>query len=123
MNGNEVLLDTNIVLYLLDGDETLAEFLNEKRLYISIITEIELLSFWEISEKEQIQIQNFLSDCLIININPKIKDESVIIRKKFKSKLPDSIIAATSLYLDLPLITSDSGFKKFDNIQLIHYEI
>jgi predicted nucleic acid-binding protein len=45
MSGNSLLLDTNTVLYLLAGDETLAEFLNGKKLYISIITELELLSY------------------------------------------------------------------------------
>ena len=38
MSGNQLFLDTNIVLYLLNGDETLADFLQEKQLYISIIT-------------------------------------------------------------------------------------
>ncbi len=35
MSGNSLLLDTNTFLYLLAGDETLAEFLNGKKLYIS----------------------------------------------------------------------------------------
>jgi len=52
MNGNKLFLDTNIVLYLLNGDETLAELLNEKQLYISVITELELLAFKGITLKE-----------------------------------------------------------------------
>lgn len=39
MNGNTLFLDTNIILYLLDGDQTLAELLNDRQLYISVITE------------------------------------------------------------------------------------
>ncbi len=42
MNGNKLLLDTNTVLYVLAGDETLASFLNGKELYLSIISELEL---------------------------------------------------------------------------------
>jgi hypothetical protein len=30
MNGNSFLLDTNIVLYLLSGDKTIASLINEK---------------------------------------------------------------------------------------------
>jgi len=30
MNGNKLFFDTNIVLYLLNGDQTLAELLNNK---------------------------------------------------------------------------------------------
>ena len=122
MNGTKLLLDSNIILYLLNGDETLADFLHEKKLYISIITEIELLSFSEITEKEKKQIELFVSECKVININSVIKAETINFRKKFKSKLPDCIIAATSLYLDIPLITADNGFKKFQEIQLVHYE-
>ena len=35
MSGRKLFLDTNIILYLLNGDETLAELLNKKQLYIS----------------------------------------------------------------------------------------
>ena len=40
MNGNKILLDTNAVLYLLNGDETLAGFLAGQEIGISTITEI-----------------------------------------------------------------------------------
>ena|SRR5690606_31861811 len=123
MNGDKLLIDSNIILYLLNGDKTLADFLQGKQLYISIISEMELLSFSEISTNEQKRIQEFLKECKIININSEIKNESIKLRKKFKTKLPDSIIAATSIYLDIPLITADLGFKKIDKLQLIQYEI
>jgi len=45
MSGNSFLLDTNAVLYVLNGDETLADFLFEKELYLSIISEMELLRY------------------------------------------------------------------------------
>lgn len=122
MNGTKLLLDSNIILYLLNGDKTLADFLNEKELFISIITEMELLSFSGISLREQKQIQNFIDDCKVVNIESEIKSETIRLRKKFKSKLPDSIIAGTALYLNIPLISADNGFKKIDEIQLIHYE-
>ncbi len=122
MSGNKLFLDTNIVLYLLAGDETLATFLDKKQLYISVITELELLGYRGISEDEEQVIKNFVSDCKVITINSKIKEETIRVRKTYKTKLPDSIIIATSLYLDLPLITSDTDFKKVDELSLIHYE-
>ena len=42
MNGNKLFLDSNIVLYLLAGDQTLAELLDRKQLYISFATSLEL---------------------------------------------------------------------------------
>jgi predicted nucleic acid-binding protein len=41
MSGNKLFLDTNIILYLLNGDETVAEFINGKQLFISFITQLE----------------------------------------------------------------------------------
>lgn len=38
MSGKEILADTNILLYLLRGDDTIAEWLQNKRIYISFIT-------------------------------------------------------------------------------------
>ena len=45
MNGNKMVIDTNIALYLLDGDEILKEYLEDKVFYLSSITELELLGF------------------------------------------------------------------------------
>lgn len=122
MNGNKLFLDTNIILYLLNGDETLAELLNQKQLYISVITELELLAFKGITRKEEKVIKEFVSQCKVININNSIKQETIRIRKAYKTKLPDSIIIASALYLDLPLISSDVEFNKVEELVLIQYE-
>lgn len=122
MNGNNIFLDTNIILYLLNGDQTLASFLNNKQLYISIITELELLGFSGISKKEEKIVRDFLSECKIIPINNEIKEETIKIRKTYKTKLPDSIIISTALYLNLPLITSDIEYKNVSELSLIYYE-
>lgn len=56
MNGNNLLLDTNILIYLLSGESSLIDILFENNCYISFITELELLSFYNINnENEKIQ--------------------------------------------------------------------
>jgi len=122
MNGNRLLLDTNIILYLLNGDETLAELLNEKQLYISIITELELLGYKGITAKEEKVVNEFVSQCKTINITSEVRQNTIKIRKKYNTKLPDSIIMATAQYLELPLVTSDAEFKKVDDLNLLYYE-
>jgi len=123
MIGNKIFVDTNIILYLLNGDETMADLLDGKQIYISFITELELLSFKNLTDDEQAIIKSFISECKIIDINRGIKDLSIFIRKKYHIKLPDAIIAATTKYMDLPLITADKGFKQLENLSLIFYEI
>jgi predicted nucleic acid-binding protein len=122
MNGNKVFADTNIILYLLGGDITIAELLNEKQIYLSFITQLELLSYPKNTKKDHRLIQEFLNQCVIIDINDEIKEMVVAMKKRYRFKLPDAIIIATSIYLDLPLITADMEFKKAEEINLIFYE-
>lgn len=122
MSGNSLLLDTNTVLYLLAGDETLAEFLNGKKLYISIITELELLSYKHFKAKELKILNEFLSELQIVNITEEIKNFAIEIRRTSSLKLPDCIIAATSLGLRIPLISADKALKNVNTLDLIIYE-
>jgi predicted nucleic acid-binding protein len=122
MNGNSILLDTNTVLYFLSGDETISDFIKEKKIFISIITEMELLSYSKITSKELKIISGFISEITVININNDIKETAIKIRRSSKLKLPDSIIAASSIFLQIPLITADKEIKNVEGLNIIYYE-
>jgi predicted nucleic acid-binding protein len=122
MNGNKLFLDTNILLYLLQGDETLTHSLDNKQFYISFITQLEILSFSNLTKSSEKLINELLSECVIIDINSEIKRGAIESRKNYKLKLPDCLVAATAQYLDLPLITADSDFQKIEELKLIYYE-
>ena len=121
MNGNRILLDTNIVLYLLAGDLTLADFLQDKQVYLSEITELELIGYPSISTSEMEQIHDFLNSCESIPLNNEIKIIYSRIRKSYKLKLGDAAIIATALFLDIPLITADKHFAQVEELQLTLY--
>ncbi len=53
MNGNSLFADTNILIYLLQGNAEIAEILNGKEIYISFITELELLAFPNLNSSEE----------------------------------------------------------------------
>ena len=59
MNGN-VLIDTNVSLYLLQGNEKVANLLDGKRIFASFITEIEILGYSKITDEEESKIKEFL---------------------------------------------------------------
>ncbi len=122
MSGNNILLDSNIVLYFLNGEQTLIPLLEEKQLYVSFITQIETLGYKGLSKEESQKIKSFLHECIIIDINPVIKDFTIKIRQEYSLKIPDSIIIATSLYLNAPLLTADADFKKVKELDLILFE-
>jgi predicted nucleic acid-binding protein len=80
------------------------------------------LSHGRITTDEEEKIEQFLSNCIVTDINPVIKKEAIRLRKRYRLKLPDSIVMATSLYHDLPLVTSDKEFNKIEELQVIYYE-
>jgi len=117
MNGKNILLDTNVVLFVLSDLNHLA-VLKGCNLYISFITELELLSYPAISEKDKITIQKFISKTTIIDINTIIKENTIELRKKYKIKLPDAIISATVLANNFILYTNDKGLLKITEIKI-----
>ena len=50
---------------------------------------------------------------------PDIKKISIELKQKQKIKLPDAVIAATAIYLDIPLLTYGSGFEKIKSLNLL----
>lgn len=122
MSGNSLLLDTNIVLYLLSGDDALSDILHRRKLYVSFITQLELLSYPGITADQEDRIKDFLEDCIIVDVNDQIKDQVISIKRVRKMKLPDCIILATANYLDIPVITSDKYFSTVENANVIYYE-
>lgn len=122
MSGNNYLLDTNIVLYLLGGDTILAGIIGTKTPYLSFITEMELLSNPQMKAVEEKHILNFLSECIIIEMNSGIKQKAVQIRKLTGLKLPDSIIAASADFENLSLLTADSDFNRLKSLNILQYK-
>ncbi len=123
MSGNSILIDTNIALYLLNGDNTIAELLDGKDVYLSFISELELLGFQDLRDEDLPLIEEFLNSCIIVDLNQAIKKITIELKRAQKIKLPDAIIAATSKYMNLPLISADQGFEKITELQFIKYEL
>ena len=122
MNGISIVSDTNPLIYLLNGSSEAADYLDGKQVWISVISELELFGKKGLSDIEKDNINNLLESCFIAEINSQIKQITKNLMQEFSVKLPDAIIAATSLYLDLPLLTADAGFEKIQNIKLILVE-
>ena len=121
MNGSRLVIDTNIALYLLSGDKKLAGILDSSQIYVSFITELDLLGYKNITPSEQKGVKEFLSECIIIDINDSIKSHVVQIRKSYSVELPDSIIAATALFLEMPLFSADKDYKRISGFPLLLY--
>ena len=115
MSGN-FLLDTNVVLYIL-GSKIKSSELPEGDFYISFITELELLSYPELSLEEELKIKEFLGEMAVIDIDEDIKEACINLRKKYRIKLPDAIILATALTNNLTFLTKDKEIKKIKEVK------
>ena len=118
MSGTDYLVDTNILIQLENGNSQVAEFINGKTLFIQFISELELLSKLGLTPTQQKIIEMLLDDCIILDMNREIKKQTIAIKQIHKVKLPDAIIAATAISFDLPLLTSDKGYKKIPELNL-----
>ncbi|GAB4418164.1 MAG: hypothetical protein OHK0039_29330 [Bacteroidia bacterium] len=123
MNGSSLVVDTNIVLYLFDGDMTVASMLHGRNIHLSFISEIELLGFSGITHEQRELSRKFIGDSIVIDLNDSIKRATIELRIKYSLKIPDAIIAASALYMNLPLISADREFEKVSELQFIKYEL
>ena len=119
--GTRYLLDTNVVLDFM-GKKLPAKsqsFLSEivdTEINISAINKIELLGFSFVEQT----IIDFISFAKVYPINDETIEKTIDLRKKYKLKLPDTIIAATAIINDFILITHNvKDFQKITEMQII----
>ncbi|PQJ73827.1 PIN domain-containing protein [Polaribacter gangjinensis] len=117
----DFLADTNFLIYVHEGDKKVLPFLNYN-FGVSFISEVELPGFKGISTQEEVKLRNLLDDCFSVEWNSKIKEKTIELRKKYTVKLPDAIIASTSLIYEIPLVTADKAFSKIHELDLILIE-
>ena len=122
MSGTRYVVDTNIALYLLRGDETVIDLLSGSGLHLSIITRMELLSFPGLLKPQVPSINAFLEAWPVEELHSRIEQEAIRLRRNYKLKLPDSIIAATASHVGLPLVTADKDMLRLEEeIEVIRY--
>lgn len=115
MSGIKYLLDTNIIIGLLNGNDACLKPINPIDLTnaaITQITRIELLSFGHLGFEENQKIENFIARIHTFSLDKDIEKTTIELRKKHAIKLPDAIIAATAITYDLELITLDQKLYK-----------
>jgi predicted nucleic acid-binding protein len=118
MNGTETLvLDTNAAIKILDDKEK-SRFLDEafpnNEKVVSLVTQIELLGYPDITEEADELIRSFLDDIVIILPDVEIVETAIQIRRKRSTlKLPDAVIAATAIALNAVLVPNDNDILRF----------
>ncbi|MCL2511686.1 MAG: type II toxin-antitoxin system VapC family toxin [Bacteroidales bacterium] len=119
--GTRYLLDTNAILDFMGKKLPVKSrfFLSEiidDEINISAINKIELLGFTFVDQT----LIDFVSFAKVYPIDDETIEKTIDIRKKYKLKLPDAIIAATAIINDFTLVTHNiKDFQKITELQVI----
>jgi len=120
-----VLLDTNILIEILKGNQETIDKIQifDAELFISSITVMELF-YGALNKSELNKLEKFTSLFNIIEINENISKKATKLVKTYAKShtldIPDSLIAATSLTHNTKLFTHNiKDFKYIDGVQLL----
>jgi len=125
--GIKYLWDTNTAIYYLqqqfpaNAEKLIDNIVQDYKIIISAITEIELYCWKTPTENDLKILHEFVEDAMVIELEKEIKFKTAELRKEYKIKLPNAIIAATSIVYDLILITRNTkDFSDIKNLQILN---
>ena len=127
MNGKRYLLDTNAVIQLLAGNQSLIKMVEDSDfLAISVISKLEFLSYPDLTEDEKNAFSELLEDLTVFDLmasDSALMQEAVAMRIDGGLKLPDAVIAATALVNGCEVITNDAHFAHQKRVQARTYDL
>ncbi|MBU4298744.1 type II toxin-antitoxin system VapC family toxin [Patescibacteria group bacterium] len=116
-------LDTNILIYYSFADKKVVSFLESNReaiFYLPSIVAVEFLSYPLIDQETITKFRLFVSQTVVINLDLRIAELSAELRRIYKIKLADAVIAATAISTNSYLVTRDiKDFKKIKGLKLL----
>ena len=120
------VFDSNILIYYLNSalPDTGRQLVGQGILrtsYISVITRIEILCGIDKAIPIPQPVTDLLNQFREQPFTEAIIQQCIDIRRNQRIKLPDAIIAATALHLQLPLVTRNIGdFKNIETLTTIN---
>ena len=120
--GKEYLIDTNSVIDYLDNKlpEKANELIDDIDSKISVITRMELLAWPGASKSQTLILNEFINASEVFALEEPVILKAIEIRKGHRIKLPDAIIAATTLVNELTIITRNTkDFEKIEGLEVL----
>jgi predicted nucleic acid-binding protein len=124
--GGAYLIDTNVIVEFAGNllPEKACSFVSkvvDERFNISVINKIEVLGHASAGKA----LEDFVGLSIVFDLNEDVVSKTIELRKIYKIKLPDAVIAATSLVNNLILVTRNvKDFNKIKDLKVIDpYEV
>ena len=114
-------LDTNAILYYLKDDAGAVSVLRDVfaenvPIYVSTVTELELFAYSDLSAEEESLIEGLLATVSVIPVDSRIARLAALVRRDYRLKVPDSVIAATAMFTGSKLLTRNTrDFRTISN--------
>ena len=116
-----MILDSMVLIYAVKpGYAQLRAYLAGQREqpFVSLITELEVLGFHKLTPDDEVELKRLITISAILPITETVVAEAL--RQQRKRSLGDSIIAATGLLYNLPVLTNNvADFSDIDGLRVI----
>lgn len=104
-----MILDSNILIYAIQPNyEYLIDWILKELPSVSVVSQIEVLGYHKLSQQQKKQFEVLFNNLTILSINTAISNRAIALKQQQKMSLGDSLIAATALEYNLPLITRNT---------------
>lgn len=120
-----LLVDTNIVIAYLHGDERLVPLFTRAAignidLTVSVITEYELLRYPAITPEEEIIVLRLLNALRVCSVERRTAQLASMLLRQYDGTHADLLIAATAIEHGVPLLTQNArDFRKIKELNLL----
>ena len=85
-------------------------------IYVSAVTELELFAYSDLTAEEESLIEELLATISVIPLDSRIARLAALVRRSYRLKVPDSVIAATAMFTGSKLLTRNTrDFRKIPN--------
>jgi predicted nucleic acid-binding protein len=106
------VLDTNIVIGLLDGRASARHILDQhgavpSNSAVAQITRVELLGFAKLTATDEARIRAFLSAVSCLALDEHVEKHAIALRRRTRLTLPDALVVATAVANGRTLLTLD----------------
>ena len=116
MDKPRFMLDSNILIDTLNRKLNLLSFLNNFsncESYINLVVEIEVLAKAGMAEHEEAEVRAFLSLFKWVEIDKNTREIAIQIRRAKELRLPDALIAASSIILNATVLSNDPHLRDY----------
>ena len=121
-----LVLDTNIVIAYFAEEEPVVQALEEileqgEKVVVPTIVKAETLSYANLGPSILERMQAWFLNTEQLVLDSRIADKAADIRREYRLKLIDAVIAATALSVQAKLVTRDADFMRVSDLETVKW--